>query len=146
MRAHDIQRLLTAVPSHLQIQWETLSFCVISQGRLVLKSAIINRFTNEVTVCATLDISLPVSPCACQFVKLQLRGQRTCQFIMPALPMPALINTQSDGGKRKTRRHSEHSDSDEASPSPSGGLVPLTGGEDRTLLLAATGLRGGREN
>ena len=56
---------------------------------------------------------------------------------MPALLMPGLINTQSDGG-----RHSEHSGSDEASPSLSGSLVPLMGGEDRALLLAATGLRG----
>lgn len=44
---------------------------------------------------------------------------------------------------QETRRHSEHSGSDEASPSLSGGLVPLMGEEDRTLLLAATGLRGG---
>lgn len=46
----------------------------------------------------------------------------------------------------ENKRHREHSGSDEASPSLSGGLVPLMGGEDRTLLFAATGLTGGREN
>lgn len=44
--------------------------------------------------------------------------------------------------ERRTRRQREHSGSDEASPSLCGGLLPLMGGEDRTLLLAATGLRG----
>lgn len=45
--------------------------------------------------------------------------------------------------ERKSGRHSERSGSDEASPSLSGGLVPLTGEEGRILLWAAIGLRGG---
>lgn len=58
--------------------------------------------------------------------------------------MPALINTQSDGGRGKPS-DTLSSGSDEASPSLSGGLVPLMGGEDRPLLFAATGLRVGGE-
>lgn len=48
--------------SHLHIQWETLGFRLFSEGGLVLKSTVINEFTNEVTACAILCISLAVSP------------------------------------------------------------------------------------
>lgn len=48
--------------SHLHVQWETLGFRLFSEGGLVLKSTVINEFTNEVTACAILCISLAVSP------------------------------------------------------------------------------------
>lgn len=48
--------------SHLHIQWETLGFRLFSEGGLVLKSTVINEFTNEFTACAILCISLAVSP------------------------------------------------------------------------------------
>lgn len=70
-------------------------------------------------------------------------GDSTSQFITPALLMPALINTQSDGGRGKPGGTGSTQAVMRHFPSLSGGLVPLMGGEDRSLLLAATGLREG---
>lgn len=89
-----------------------------------------------------LHISLPVSPCACQFVKLQLWGQHMSVYYASS-PDACTHKYREWWRERKSSRHSEHSGSDETFPSLSGGLLPLMGGEDRSPLLAATGLRGG---
>lgn len=46
----------------------------------MLRSAVICSFTNEVTSCGTLYITLPVFSCVCQFVRLQLWGQHTSVY------------------------------------------------------------------